>query len=696
MSNADFFNEIEKSIKQYLQEKQQAHYWQKETPSEATLTFIAVYEKIQLDKNDVQMTSMVAPTPEEQCPIALAAALFKYCISKAQTSHSGNGLYEQIHNNIFKAGNSSTCVYEVLPGNQDNFIENLTQVFQCVIVQPNFKIDNISLFIVEMEQLLGKLLSSFKPLEIAKAKLFFKSGFMDYVAKYSKDTSHKEMILLHWLMLLENGGLSAEDKIDNKDFYSFYDLYLSKEKHLKTDILNKIPDDMLAGLYQCGAHIKLTRILIQNLNLIDLWTLTGDLPKQYFDFNAAIKKITASKPVDLKEDLPIAPADAQKVMSFFQDYEKIKSNSRSGNNSPDTQVTTICMLSTQIRTAFETINQGHSCDQVVNNNSNGKLDPAYYPALVSSIEKSIMILFSGDKPFAAISLGEQSKVDNFITLISYLATLLEQHGLSFKKILPLSPKIELKLTYLLIYLLFITHKKDDLFSTELYKVLSQNTRTQCLNVYEDHQQEMSAELQHFKSQFNNTPTSFGLNPVTWAKWAFGGNTNNILCAMMISLCNQQTRHSERVRLIMAIAETVKYRLQSYQGREVYDKKFYREYIRPLFEQAVSEVKSFLGIYKIFFITEIDEQLSKLTIEDYQDPEKARSLKESLDLFFELFAFKETELYSKEAQEVYKNLEQLSAECSRNLALTRNSSSSNSNNASAATSIQLSQLTKNYN
>lgn len=672
MSNEFFLKKIEESIAQHLQ-KQQASYWQKESPSEATLTFIEVYEKLKKEEKSVQMVSLNSPTPEEQCPIELAAALFKYCVSRTQTPHSGNDLYIQIHKNIFDAKNSSTCAYEVSQANQDNFIDNLTQVFLNIITQPNFKIDNIPLFIVEMEQLLGKLLSSFKPLEIAKAKLLFKSGFMDYVAKHSKDPSHKEMILLHWLMLLKSKNLSAEDKIDNKDFYSFYASYLSKENNLKTDILNEIPDGMLAGLYQCGVHVKLTSILIQNITLIDLWTLTEDLPKEYFDFDTAIKQIIANKPGNLKEDLPIAQSDAQKVMSFFQDYEKIKSKS------PDIQVTTLRVLSTQIRTAFATINQGNPCNNNIgNDNSTQKLAENYHPALASSIERSIMLLFSGDKPFSTISLGEQSKVDNFITLINSLAILLEKHNLNFKKILALSPKIEFKLTYLLIYLLFTTHNKTSLFNTDLYKVLAENLKTQRIDIYaQEPLLLLNSDIQNFRSQFNQTATYFGLNPVTWVKSAAGGNTNNQLCAMMITLCNQQIRHSETVRLIMAIAETFKYRLQSYQGRDIYDKKFYREYIKPLFEQAAPEIKSFLGLYKIFFITEIDEQLSKLTIDDYAAPEKAQSLKESLDLFFDLFKCEATELYSKEAQAVYQNLQLMGSTYSQKPALTHRFSSSSS-------------------
>jgi hypothetical protein len=137
------------------------------------------------------------------------------------------------------------------------------------------------------------------------------------------------------------------------------------------------------------------------------------------------------------------------------------------------------------------------------------------------------------------------------------------------------------------------------------------------------------------------------------------NKTNLECTKFITdtiaLFSEQKTELKEIGVVTVLLKIIDYRLSSYLS-DKYDKSFYRGHLRGFLEQHVtSRIGTILSDHKSAFIKQINASLRMISKEHYADTQKAKSLKESLDFFFDKFKFITPDDLSEHAKGLYRTL-----------------------------------------
>lgn len=715
MNNDYFYKKIRQFVTQYLNSQSNLDYFEQDIMSEATKEFLSFEFDTEEESIDSDATTL---------PIAL----FTYCLTREQINPNANRLYELIMKALMdKEPNDYN--YEASGHYNEYFCGQLKKLLKKTLDANPTKIVDPALFIKDIEHILNKLFSKTNKGALDKAKVLLDSGFIDYLAKNDKEPFAKEMLLNHWLILLKNNILTTEQKINEKDFGDYYHLYLSKETRLTPghiNNINNIPDDRLVLLYKKGIHTQLAQMLAKELQSQSPWLPNYSKPiPDYQLYHAAIKKIMAAKPSDapeppLSDDMKIinsflknstdiksyidAPASSEPlateftaldsffktIPNFFKQTPQVKLGTQSAANSQHWQVASTYILAQAIRNAaIEASLPYQLASPLVEANSPFRhlkenkltLSEDYQAELSSAIPSAFSGLYVSDSIFKAFDEGKIENttvtviVNKFIMLDKKINYFLTSFGLDFKKIIFGTPMMSAFLSSLLMDLLkhATAEQREALQQTTTYKTLAADEHTQSIAVYEDKTSPPPA-ISDFLREINQAAHNYAMDPRHGLKYLFtSGNTSNIECARnVMNIYEDKALHARLPEMLRVI---IKYRLTSYKEKKVtdgnetrkYEKKFYT-YLLPILTAAPDALKTELKKYKLFPLTIINSCLSYLAATDYADPEKARSLKDSIDLFFNLCDIKPDDLLVK-AGFTYDDLQRKTATATASMVLT---------------------------
>jgi hypothetical protein len=738
MSNDFFYKNIQIIVEEYLASERRASYLERESRSDATKKFL-LFEFETEDERDSDS-------------IDLPIALFTYCLAREQTNPDANRLYAFIIYELTENKNENVNNYEVPAHYSDFFCQKLTGLLKTTLDANPSKIVDPALFIKDIEQILNKLFSNTPKAMLDKAQVLLNSGFIDYLAKNDKEQFAKEMLLNNWLVLLNNNILPTEQKINEKDFGDYYHLYLSKENHLTTRHLNKISDNLLELLYKKGIHTKLAQMLAKELGHQSPWV--HDYSRQipdYHPYRTAITRIMAAKPSN--EPAPPLSDDMKIINSFFKNSTDIKNyivapelsasptsefkaldtffsamaryallrgvqlGTNSAASTPHWEVACTYILVQVIqRATIDAATPNHPTNRLIVENSpfrhlasnSLRLSTHYQTELSNAIPSAFAGLYISNSIFKAF---EQGKIQNiaeilakFIHLDALINHFLTSFDLDFKKIILGHPVMPVLLSNIFMDLLMraTVEQRVALQKTMIYKTLATDNLTKSIAVYED-TSEPPTEVSDFLKNLNQAAYNYTINPRHGLKYLFtSGNTSNIECAQSIMHIYEQKDKALNALLPEMLRVIIKYRLTSYKEKETnndneprkYEKKFYT-YLFPILSTASAEIKNHLKEYKNFSLTVINPSLSYIKPSDYTDPEKARSLKDSIDLFFDICDIKPDDLLVT-ARFTFDNLQRKVSAPTGHMVLTNNRGASTGSSFAALATLATLNATRYFN
>lgn len=436
--------------------------------------------------------------------------------------------------------------------------------------------------------------------------------FIDYLANHSNEASHKDAFLHHFLILVKNDEMGANETFNQLPYISHCDISaLLKYFIFDNAVFKQIPLEKQKLLLQRKDSQGKTALLMIMMHMyrIDFYALSLEDIKKYKEFWKNVDTQNINDPY---------------ILEFIENLNTFKNN--------DEEIVPISLHAHMICNIiydiiFHVVHKKRY-QPPVSNNILYPFTDAYKSKIKISIQKSLMLLIDSD-------------TQHFQKLYNDIKSCLYPFHLTYEEMIAaFEPSRKI---------INVVCARQYIFNNALLNIIPNPFYLN--GCFPERTDKLNPNVYLFRSAVFTASRNYHLNIGNYLK--ADNHTNKDCVSNIIGFFAEESHEGEAHSFVRILMEIIHYRIISH-NEEKYDKKFYLSYLKDILcvHLKNDDVKQFLAQYKHIFIARIQLSLNALSPENYEDPVRALSLKNWLDLFIDKNDY---DLLDKNAQHIYQRL-----------------------------------------